>query len=82
MASCDKPEDMVVAQERGWSTFRVINEGDELFPKEIICPNRADDTITCEMCGLCSGNQKKLTHIANPVHGLGWKIDNFRKLTQ
>ena len=82
MASCDRPEDFILAQERGWSTFRVINEGDEVFPGEILCPNRRDDTITCETCGKCSGNQKKLLHIVNPVHGLSWKKTNFRKLTE
>jgi hypothetical protein len=82
MASCDHPEDYLLAKKEGWGTFRVINEGDELFPEEIVCPNRKDDTVTCEMCGLCSGTQKKRSHIVNPVHGLNWKITNFRKLTQ
>jgi len=82
MASCDRPEDFLLAQKQGWSTFRVINEGDKLFSMETLCPNRMDDTITCEMCGLCCGNQKKLTHIVNPVHGLGWKIKSFRELTE
>lgn len=81
MASCDRPKDFLLAKEQGWSTFRVINEGDPLFPGEIICPNRKDDLVTCETCGLCSGNKKRQIHIANPVHGLGWKIRNFRELT-
>jgi hypothetical protein len=82
MASCDKPIDYALAKEQGWGTFRVINEGDKLFPGEIICPNRKDDLITCETCGLCSGNQNRQIHIANPVHGLKWKIENFRKVTE
>jgi hypothetical protein len=55
MASCDRPEDYLLARKEGWSTFRVINEGDELFPEEIVCPNRKDDTVTSSYTNLSTG---------------------------
>ena len=52
----------------GWRTFRIINEGDTLMPREIICPN-VTKGVQCKDCLLCSGTSLKAKNIAIPVHG-------------
>lgn len=81
MASVETPADLLLANQMGWRTFRPLTSKNDLLPSERLCTNYLDEDVTCEDCGLCSGTSGKgLTNIANPVHGLPWKINNFANL--
>ena len=81
MASCETPHDVVLAKSRGWSTFRVKNEGDPILSAEIVCPNTTNASIQCANCRLCSGSEARERHVVVDVHGLDWKKEGFQKLT-
>lgn len=83
MASIETPQDLAEAQGMGWRTFRPLMSEADLLPTERLCSNYLDEDITCEDCGLCSGTSGKGdTNIANPVHGLPWKLTSFKALIQ
>ncbi len=78
MASVDNETEAREAQVKGWRTFRVMAPDSPLMPNEILCRNTQDDRIQCETCLLCNGESSK-PNIADPVHGLNWKVSNFIK---
>lgn len=80
MASCETPQDVVLAKSLGWSTFRVRSEGAPMLSAEIQCPNVKNPSIQCSNCRLCSGSGERERHISIEVHGLDWKVNNFQKL--
>lgn len=81
MASVSSFDQVLEAQSMGWRTFRIFSpENPGLIPNEIICLNKQSPQIQCKDCNLCNGaNGDIKPNIAIPVHGLKWKIDNFRK---
>ena len=82
MASVESHEDGQIAQSMGWRTFRIFHpKCPSLRTNEIICPNVENPSIQCKDCRLCDGNSSIKANIASPVHGLGWKTDNFKKLS-
>ncbi len=66
---------------KGWRTFRIIAPDAPLNPGEIMCRHTEDDRIQCETCLLCDGASSK-PNVADPVHGLNWKVSNFLKYTE
>lgn len=81
MASIENPKDIAKANAMGWRTFRTILSLDFMEPGEMLCRNAQDKDITCEECRLCCGtNGTAKTNIATPVHGLNWKIQNFKAI--
>lgn len=82
MASCETEDDVIHAQSMGWSTFRVMSPDSPQLPGEIECPNVQNPEIQCTNCRLCSGNPKgRSKHISIEVHGLDWKVNNYKKLS-
>ena len=81
MASVQSQAEAELAQMQGWRTFRIIAPGAPLSPGEVLCRHTEDDRIQCETCLLCNGASSK-PNIADPVHGLNWKISNFLKYTE
>jgi hypothetical protein len=76
-ASTDTLEEMHEANAMGWKTFRVIKTDESPAKEEIICPNHVNCRIQCNQCLMCNGSGK---NIADPVHGLGFKIKNFNQI--
>lgn len=61
MASVDDEGEAVVAQLRGWRTFRVRTSAEsELLPFERVCPasKEAGYILDCARCGQCDGNRR------------------------
>ncbi len=77
MASIETPAQAYQAWKLGWRTFRAILPEEPLLPGEILCKNYTHKWVTCEDCLLCNGTRKKAANIADPVHGLGWKLKNY-----
>ena len=62
MASCDTPEEAVLASAGGWRYFLAVPVGVAPPPKAIMClADRENSTKTCSTCGICDGSQKKAT---------------------
>ena len=78
MASCESVDDVKQARAIGWQTFRVKAKSDPLLPQEQACTNQTNKAIQCEDCKLCDGKTKS---VAVDVHGLNWKLENYKKLT-
>ena len=78
MASVHSQTEARVAQKQGWRTFRIIAPDAPLSANEILCRHTEDDRVQCDSCGLCNGASSK-PNIADPVHGLNWKVSNFMK---
>jgi len=86
-ASVHTPELREDAKSRGYSTYRTFYMEDPkdvelaktlLLPGESLCPNYLNKFKKCKGCRLCNGNRK--SDIANPAHGVSFKIKNFQKL--
>jgi len=75
MASVESKADREQAKSLGWRTFRIVSNQDDLDKSEILCRHVHSEKIQCENCGLCDGG--KGCDIADPVHGLNWKQENF-----
>lgn len=72
MASVDSLDELQVARDAGWRTFRVdVGEGRQVG--EILCPasEEAGKRTTCERCGLCNGARDGVKSIYIPAHGRG-----------
>jgi len=54
MASVHSEEERREANELGWRTFRIVSQGQEPGPGEIVCPYETHE-IQCIKCGLCNG---------------------------
>ena len=81
MASVQSESEARIAQKLGWRTFRIITADAPLSENEILCRHTEDDAIRCEACLLCDGASSK-PNIADTVHGLKWKISNFKKYSE
>ena len=57
MASVSGIAEATEAQAMGFRTYRVDLDGLGPVQGEIACPNTADKSVTCNTCGLCSGNR-------------------------
>lgn len=69
MASCDTAEERTKAKARGWRTFRVKLASEPVLKGEVVCPATTVG-LTCEACGICDGNQRKLkSDVVLDVHG-------------
>jgi hypothetical protein len=68
MASADSIEDAKLAHSKGYRTFRVTHDIEDLLPNEIVCPFYTHG-VKCKTCNLCSGNASKAKSIVAPVHG-------------
>ena len=62
------------AKAKGYRTFRVMAEGDELLEGEVECPY-VTHGIQCDRCGLCNGSgtdnhsREGVKDVALPAHG-------------
>ena len=84
MASVETPAEAMQAKSLGWRTFRVIQEGENLFNDEYICPadKKNGAKTTCDKCLACSGYMSDLKK--NPVtylHGSNFKVRRYRLIT-
>jgi hypothetical protein len=68
MASVETARDALIAQSRGWRTFRVTPNDATLQPGEITCLAESRD-LQCAACGLCKGASLQAKSIAIPAHG-------------
>ena len=68
MASVETVEQAKTAHGKGWRTFRVIKNENELMDNEIMCPNYTHG-VKCIDCNLCKGASTKAKNIAIIVHG-------------
>ena len=71
MASVDTPDERDVAMSGGWSTFRVMTEGELATSHETVCPASAEAgrLRTCADCLRCNGQRDHGVVIR--VHGTG-----------
>lgn len=74
MASVETPEEMRLAQARGWRTFRVSGGSDlhTFQGLEVVCPHETRG-VTCDRCELCRGASHPAKSIVITVHGNGVK---------
>jgi hypothetical protein len=80
MASCDSVEETILAQKRGWRTFRMRTENEPLMNKEFICPasEESGKKTKCSKCQTCKGGVftgKSCPTIV--VHGRPYKLRRF-----
>jgi hypothetical protein len=83
MASVETAAQAARAKRRGWKTFRVLGEGEEVGPGEFACPASAEQgkRLTCERCRVCRGGEYKgQATPAIHVHGLDWKVRRYRRM--
>lgn len=78
MASADTTDKAVLAQKRGYRTFRVRLEGEPLLQSESVCPNESIG-LTCIECKSCNGGTRNGS-IAITVHGTGSKSFNLARV--
>ena len=72
MMSADSLQDARDAWSRGWRTFRVVRDVQDIVRgAEILCPasKEAGRRTTCGACGLCGGTSVKAKSVAIPAHG-------------
>ena len=69
MVSVDTPRQAIRYQEKGYRTFRVALEQDEVMENELQCLNTTQDQLQCIDCGLCDGLNRASKSIAIAVHG-------------
>lgn len=74
MASTENEIETLVAQERGWRTFRVRGNKEALLKTEYMCPASVEGgkKLTCETCLSCNGNGLNKTtpkSVAIILHG-------------
>jgi len=81
MASVDTPKGKILAEKKGWRTFRIMIPGDEVEKNEFLCPasEEAGHKTTCEKCLSCCGISKNMKSIGIFAHGRKWKVDRFIK---
>ena len=65
MASVDSEEEKAEANAKGWRTFRVKKDEDQVLSREFYCPS---PRLTCETCLACHGG-KSLGNVVINVHG-------------
>ena len=69
MASCETPDDVRQANERGWRAYRTIEHIDSpISSSELMCVNLTHK-IQCADCRLCSGSSIGAKSIVIPLHG-------------
>ena len=70
MASCETPDDVRQANERGWRAYRTIEHIDSPISSssELMCVNLTHK-IQCADCRLCSGSSIGAKSIVIPLHG-------------
>ena len=75
MASVSSAVDLYAARNRGWRTYRVRSDNDQVVRGESICPASAETNYatTCEQCGSCAGLTKNHRDKVIIVHGAGAK---------
>jgi hypothetical protein len=72
MASVDSAAQLELARSLGWSTFRVLADGEERRPDEFVCPKSLEGArrLTCSQCGACGGGAYQGRHTpAIALHG-------------
>jgi hypothetical protein len=72
MASVDSEVQLEQARALGWSTFRVLADGEQRRPDEFTCPKaeEAGRRLTCVQCGACQGGVYAGRHTpAIALHG-------------
>jgi hypothetical protein len=69
MASVETEALMLKAHGKGWRTFRV-RKRDEPIGREVSCPASKEmgRLVTCDVCGLCSGNKSKAKSVTIIKH--------------
>lgn len=79
MASVDTIEEAKRAQKKGWRTFRIRAENEELMNNEIACPASEESgrKTTCEKCQMCSGTSRNAKNVSIIIHGRTWRIKRF-----
>jgi len=84
MASVDTPAEAMQAKSLGWRTFRIIQEGENLFNDEYICPaDKSKAYMTCDNCLACCGYMRDTKK--NPViflHGSSYKTLRYRRIVK
>ena len=82
MASCDNDDDVLLAHDYGFRSFRVQKTGDTTRQaNEIECPNIATG-VQCRDCQLCDGgNKSQGKNIVVPVHGTKAIVNKFNLVT-
>lgn len=71
-ASVDNLIEFLDAKDAGWGTFRVKPIGDETKgDREVTC--QGGIKTTCTICSLCSGTDKRPSHVSITAHGGGAK---------
>lgn len=78
MASVDNVADKKICNDKGWKTFRIVNNESEILPDEIICPNQTHG-VQCYTCGLCCGQTRPSKNIAVLAHGGNAVMSQIRK---
>jgi hypothetical protein len=76
-ASVETAADALVAQEAGWSTYRVALPDEPLLRREAECTYNVS-SLQCWACLKCRGDTGK--NIVGRVHGLSHKINGFTTL--
>lgn len=73
MASVESEADAEEARKRGWRTYRVVADTNQIHKRnEILCPasDEAGRRTTCLECRLCNGTGSSAKSVAVPVHGI------------
>lgn len=71
-----------MANRKGYRTFRVITEGQEIDSDEIQCPNDTHG-VQCADCGLCDGNEKgSKKNIYIHIHGPQNKVKAYQRASK
>lgn len=78
MASVDTPKEYEIAQQKGWRTFRVRTDDEQLNKNERICPASEEfgKKVQCIDCMACHGGGNHRASIAIVAHG-SWKAKRF-----
>jgi hypothetical protein len=77
MASVDTIREKNTAVARGWRTFRVRLEEEEVKSDEIMCPASKEAGVKsdCSKCNGCNGLSSKMKkNVSIIVHGISWKV--------
>jgi len=86
MASVDTEKEKNQARQKGWRTFRVRLEDDELHDDEFICPASGEGgaKVQCVKCLACSGKSRAMKNPTIIAHGgqYGEKKRRFIKIVQ
>lgn len=83
MASCDRPEERQEAKDKGFRTFRVRLETEQVQGREVICPASAEGghKVTCSQCKACNGNRTgRKGDIVIIAHGAVGKVNKYKAM--